>query len=86
MTKLFISYSRDDKAWVYELWRALRDRAHYDAWIDQRIVPAQDWWDSILTNVEDADCVIYVMSPKSVESIYCVAEVNYALALNKPVL
>ncbi len=84
--KLFISYSRDDKAWVYELWRNLRDRAHHDAWIDQRIIPAQDWWDSILTNIETAECVLYIMTPKSVDSIYCQAEMTYALALNKPIL
>lgn len=84
--KLFISYSRDDKAWVYELWRALRDRAHHDAWIDQRLIPAQDWWESILHNIETAECCIYVMTPKSVESIYCAAEVEYALALNKPII
>jgi hypothetical protein len=84
--KLFISYSRDDKAWVYELWRALRDRAHHDAWIDQRLLPAQDWWASILENVENCECCIYVMSPMSVQSIYCLAEVRYALALGKPVL
>lgn len=84
--RLFISYSHDDKAWVFELWRALRDRAHHDAWIDQRIVPAQDWWDTILNNIERAEVVIYVMSPKSVESIYCLAEIGYALALNKPII
>jgi len=84
--KLFISYSRDDKAWVYELWRGLRDHAYHDAWIDQRIIPAQDWWDSILTNIEAAECVLYIMTPKSVDSIYCQAEMTYALALNKPIL
>ena len=84
--RLFISYSRDDKAWTYELRRALRDRADHDAWIDQRIIPAQDWWDSILTNIEQAEGVIYVMTPKSVELIYCLAEMEYALALNKPVV
>ncbi len=84
--RLFISYSRDDKAWVYELWRALRDRAFHDAWIDRRIVPAQDWWDTILTHIEQAECFIYVLTPKAVESIYCLAEMRYALALNKPVV
>jgi formylglycine-generating enzyme required for sulfatase activity len=84
--KLFISYSRDDKAWVFELWRALRDRAHHDAWLDQRVAPAQDWWDTILTNLEESDCVIYILTPKSAESIYCRAELAHALALNKPVV
>lgn len=84
--KLFISYSRDDKAWVYELWRALRDRTYHNAWIDQQLVPAQDWWETILQNIENCECCIYVMTPKAVESIYCAAELNYALALNKPVI
>jgi hypothetical protein len=84
--KLFISYSRDDKAWVYELWRALRDRAHHDAWIDQRIAPAQDWWGTILKHIEECDCFLYVLTPKSADSIFCAAEVAYAAALNKPIL
>ncbi|HEX2622408.1 MAG TPA: toll/interleukin-1 receptor domain-containing protein, partial [Phototrophicaceae bacterium] len=84
--KLFISYSRDDKAWVYELWRALRDEGHHDTWIDRQIVPASDWWTSILENIETRECFVYVMSPKSVESIYCTAELDYALGLNKPIL
>jgi hypothetical protein len=84
--KLFISYSRDDKAWVYEFWRVLGDKANHDAWIDRRLVPAQDWWHTILDNIEGCDCFIYVLSPKSVESIYCQAELKYALALNKPIL
>ncbi|MEO1645161.1 MAG: SUMF1/EgtB/PvdO family nonheme iron enzyme, partial [Chloroflexota bacterium] len=84
--KLFISYSRDDKAWVYELWRNLRDELHLDVWIDQHVVPAQDWWATICKNIEDADVFIYVMTKKAVDSIYCTGELNYALALNKPIL
>ncbi len=84
--KIFISYSRDDKAWVYELWRALRDRGFHDAWIDQRIIPAQDWWNTILDEIEAAEVFIYVMTPKSVESIYCAAELAHALTCNKPIL
>lgn len=84
MRRLFISYSRDDKAWVGELYRALRE--DYDAWMDRRIIAAADWWETILAEIEGCDCFIYVMTPKSTESIYCRAELNYALALNKPIL
>lgn len=84
--KLFISYSRDDGAWVYELWRKLRDEEHHDAWIDRHIISASDWWISILENIEEAQCFVYVMTPQSVASIYCTAEMEYALALNKPIL
>jgi hypothetical protein len=46
------------------------DRTHHDTWIDQRIVPAQDWWHTIPENIENCELFIYVMTPKSVESIY----------------
>jgi formylglycine-generating enzyme required for sulfatase activity len=84
--KLFISYSHDDKAWLLDFWRAMRDEGQHDAWIDQQVEPTQDWWETILLNIEDCQCLIYVLSPQSVESIYCTAQMNYALALNKPVL
>ncbi|MBK8022728.1 MAG: toll/interleukin-1 receptor domain-containing protein [Chloroflexi bacterium] len=83
--KLFVSYSRDDAAWVYELWRALRDENH-DAWIDKFIKAAADWWETILQQIEAADGVIYIMTSRSVESVYCRAEIDFALALNKPIL
>ncbi|MFZ4814476.1 MAG: SUMF1/EgtB/PvdO family nonheme iron enzyme, partial [Phototrophicaceae bacterium] len=82
--KLFISYSRDDKAWVRLLWQALRDE-NYNAWMDQFIDPVSNWWETILTNIHDADCFIYVMTPKSRDSIYCEAELNYALDRGVPV-
>ena len=84
--RLFISYSRDDQAWVYTLRDALRADADHDVWIDRRLVPAQDWWQTILDNVAACECFVYVLTPMSVASIYCRAELDYALALNKPVL
>src|SRR5450432_1691207 len=84
--KLFISYSREDKAWVDELSRALRDKASHDILTDRRLVPADDWWATILENVESCACFVYLMTKPSVESIYCAAELRYALALNKPIL
>lgn len=83
--KLFISYSRDDKAWVYELWRQLLNEGH-QPWIDRDIPPTADWWGTICENVKSCDCFVYVMTPKSVSSIFCLGEMRYAAALNKPVL
>jgi hypothetical protein len=84
--KLFISYSRDDKDWTYKLWKKLRDDTSHNVWIDQRIAPASDWWRSILEEIEKCECFLFIMSPKSVESIYCLAELHYAFSLNKPIL
>lgn len=84
--KLFISYSRDDKAWVYEYWRNLRDKSRHEAWIDLDLKGATRWWDTILDEIKGCECFIMVMTPRSMESIYCLAELRYAMALNKPIL
>ncbi len=83
---IFICYSHEDKAWVLELGRALRDRALHDVWIDERRVSGPDWWATILHNVETCDCFVYIMTAASVSSMYCRAQLSYALALGKPIL
>lgn len=82
--RIFISYAHDDKTWVHELARELRE--FYEIWIDRNLLGAEIWWDTILDEIEKADCVIAVLSPRAVESIYCEAELKYALELNKPIL
>ncbi|GAB4508983.1 MAG: hypothetical protein OHK0046_03090 [Anaerolineae bacterium] len=84
--KLFVSYSRDDKNYVYELAQMLKDDADYDVWLDRRLVGADLWWDTILDEIEQADCFVMVMTPRSITSIFCQAELNYALALRKPIV
>lgn len=84
--KLFISYSRDDKNYVYELARLLKDDADYDVWIDRRLSGADLWWETILDEIEQADCFIMMMTPRSTASIYCQEELKYALALKKPII
>lgn len=84
---IFMSYSRDDKHWTYEFAKALREDLNFSVFVDYRsIYIGTNWWRTICENIESADCIIYVMTPKSIESIYCTAEINYALALNKPIL
>ncbi len=85
--KLFISYSRDDKAYVYELADRLRDDGNHPVWIDKSgIVGGNSWWDSILKGIEGAECVVAVLSPRALGSIYCDAELRYAQFLGKPIL
>ncbi|MCU0498011.1 MAG: SUMF1/EgtB/PvdO family nonheme iron enzyme, partial [Anaerolineae bacterium] len=83
---LFISYSGEDRPWVIELSKALHDELGYLAWYDHLTAAAAQWWQVIMENLENADCVIYVMTPNSLQSSYCQAEIDYALRLNKPIL
>jgi hypothetical protein len=84
--KLFMSYSRDDKQYVHELATALREETQHDVWIDRRLVGADRWWDAILDEIAACECFIVILTPRYATSIFCAAELNYALALNKPIL
>ncbi len=84
--QLFISYSRDDKNYVYELAQLLKDDAEYDVWLDRRLVGADLWWDTILNEIEQCDAFLMVMTPRSIASIFCKVELQYALAYQKPII
>jgi formylglycine-generating enzyme required for sulfatase activity len=85
--KLFISYSRDDTDFALDLWRRLREPPlAYDAWIDQHLKGASRWWEEICRAIDGADYFIMILTPRSVGSIYCQAELDYALRLNVPVI
>jgi len=85
--QIFVSYSRDDKHWTYEFAKALREDLNYSVFVDYRNIHiGTDWWRTICENAEACDCAIYVMTPKSIDSLYCRAEIEYLVALNKPIL
>jgi hypothetical protein len=73
MTEVFISYSRDDKAFVRQLFDALEKRGH-EAWVDwEDIEYAEDWWQKICAGIEAADNFVFVMTPTSIRSKVCFA-------------
>ncbi|MEP7288089.1 MAG: SUMF1/EgtB/PvdO family nonheme iron enzyme [Chloroflexota bacterium] len=85
--KLFISYSRDDKNIVYELANDLRDESNHSVWIDKaQLIGGVDWWKTILDGIDECECFVFTMSPRYMASIYCMAELEYAQALQKPIL
>ncbi|MEP7286833.1 MAG: toll/interleukin-1 receptor domain-containing protein [Chloroflexota bacterium] len=85
--KLFISYSHDDKSYVSELAKALGDDvSQHQVWLDKRLYGGQQWWDAILDKIDDCECFVTILTPRNVSSIFCSAELNYALSLNKPIL
>lgn len=83
--KFFISYSRsvkNDVRLVVELLRA----AGHDVWWDADIPKIEDWWATILKKIEWCDVFIFMASAKSVISPYCLEELKYAKARNRPIL
>lgn len=83
---VFISYSRQDKAFVEILDRAFRQR-NRDPWVDwDDIRKGEDWWKSIQKGIEEANTFIFVISPDSIASKVCRDEVEYATQCHKKFL
>jgi WD40 repeat protein len=86
MNDVFISYSRRDKAFVRALHDALKKLEHR-AWVDWLdITPALEWQQEIDQGIETADKFIFVISPDSIASKYCLAELDHAIAHRKQLI
>ncbi len=83
--RLYISYSRADKAFVTRLATYLY-RAYDEVWYDEHRYGGDIWWDDLLWNLKACDIFIYLISPQSVEATYCRAEYAEALRLRKQIL
>lgn len=78
MTKVFISYSRKDKAFAKKLSIGLKE-IHLDSWIDWiDIPPVADWKEQIYHGIESADGFLFLLSPDSVNSEICSEEIDHA--------
>jgi TIR domain len=82
---LFVSYARGDAAVVAELYRDL-EQVHSPVWMDTRLSGGQSWWDTILEQIRSCDLFVVAVSPDSIRSEACAAELDYALALHRPLL
>ncbi|MCB2077063.1 MAG: toll/interleukin-1 receptor domain-containing protein [Novosphingobium sp.] len=80
---VFISYSRKDIAFVDRLQAALEARGINAAVDREAIAKGEEWWTRIRQLIEEADTIVFVLSPDSVASAVCQDEVDYAETLNK---
>lgn len=82
---VFVSYSSRDSDAVKSLTQDLQD-ADEQVWMDQRLAGGEAWWRAILEQVRGCDVFIFALSQNSIESKPCQAELQYAQALDLPVL
>ena len=84
MADVFISYSRrTEPAFVDRLEEALKAR-NLTSWVDREgILPSSPWRAEIEQAILEAQAVLFVISPASVASPYCRAELERAVALGK---
>jgi hypothetical protein len=83
--RIFISYARKDRGAIEALHADL-EYAHYQVWMDNELSGGQAWWDAILEQIRACDLYIFALSPASLRSRACSAELDYALALSRPLL
>ncbi|GEM_PF-5495115 len=85
--RIFISYSSKNKDVVETLADDIRGMSHdYDIWYDQELSGGQQWWDTIIHNLQQCDVFIFVMSLDSLESNPCKLEYTYASVLRRQIL
>lgn len=83
---VFISYSRVDGDIVSRLQGALDARGRR-SWVDwQDIPPTAEWMGEIRSAMDEADAIVFVLSPDSVSSKVCSEEVQHAIGSNKRII
>lgn len=79
----FVSYARADSAFVGPFVSALRERG-LDVWLDTSAIPGgARWRDEIAAGIDESDAVVVVLSPSSLMSPECKAELGYAVDAGK---
>lgn len=82
---IFLSYSRKDTPIMAQVCDALR-AAGLSVWTDAGIEPGTpSWKDSIERAIEEADCLIVILSPDAKHSQWVKRELEYADAQSKPI-
>ena len=62
------------------------DALGYQTWVDSSLRGGQTWWEEILRRIADCDVFLAIVSRHTLNSVACKRELEWALALNKPVL
>ena len=81
---LFISYSKKDAEFAFKLADDLSAQGR-KLWIDRQIGGGERWRSSILEALRDAQAMIVILSPHSVESEWVMHEGSVASGLEKPI-
>lgn len=82
---LFVSHSSVDGEAVRSLVRVLQSSGR-SVWLDQDLVGGEAWWAAILRQIRECDVFVFALSPNSLESAPCGAELAYARLLGRPIL
>jgi WD40 repeat protein len=83
MNDIFISYSRRNKVFTQKLFEALKG-ANREVWADWEDIPAaSDWEAEIKEGIQQAESILFVLSPEWIKSNECRKELEYAVKMGK---
>ncbi len=86
MTQVFISYSETDKHFMWRIRQTLM-REGFTVWTNKTdIQTGTGFQEEINKGIEQADNLLYLISPDSIQSKYCQAELECAFANNKHII
>ncbi|MBL1179025.1 TIR domain-containing protein [Pantanalinema sp. GBBB05] len=86
MTQVFLSWSTQDREVMEQIRHSLM-RENITVWVSKTdIKTGADFQQVINRGIEEADNIVYLISPDSLESKYCQQEIDYALSLNKRII
>jgi hypothetical protein len=82
---IFMSFSSKDELVVKSLARGF-EAAHRQVWFDHDLKGGEIWWETILHNIRESSVFLFALSDNSLKSPACRAELEYAIALRRPIL
>lgn len=86
MTQVFLSYADEDRGTMEKIRNSLR-RESITVWTNLTdIQTGEEFGEAINQGIEQADNLVYLLSPESVKSTYCQQELELALSLNKRII
>lgn len=86
MTQVFLAYAHEDKGMMAKLRNSLR-RESFTVWTNTTDIQTGETAEkAIKRGIEQADNVVYLLSPHSLGSEYCQQELEYAFSLNKRII
>ncbi len=86
MTQVFLSWANEDMVLMQQIRQDLL-REGITIWVSKAdIKTGANFQQEINRGIEEADNIVYLISPDSLESQYCQQEITYALSLNKRII
>ncbi len=85
MASTFISYSSRDTDRVKDFVSDLKNLGQ-DVWFDDALSGGQEWWDTILSQMEEADVFIMIITSHYMASDACRREYQYAISLDRNII